>query len=188
MMEVARVGAVEEGISLNSLANRQLRQYAEWDRVERKLGYVTVRDRVLRSILDRLSEDEVIALGRALGEVEVREYVTFNWRTMSLENFLHFVDNYARYSGQFRVEHHREQDHTLVFFHRLGTKWSVYLEAFMNSALEAALGQKASSQRTDESVALTFSTQSTRNSGASSPRRGNSRSNNSGREPTKRTK
>jgi hypothetical protein len=60
VMEVARVGAVEEGISLNNLANRQLRQYAEWDRVERKLGYVTVRDRVLRSILDRLSEDEVM--------------------------------------------------------------------------------------------------------------------------------
>jgi hypothetical protein len=176
VMEVARVGAVEEGISLNSLANRQLRQYAEWDRVERKLGYVTVRDRVIRSILDRISEDEVVAMGRNLGEVEVREYITLNWRTMNLENFLHFVDNYARYSGQFRVEHHREREHTLVLFHRLGAKWSLYLEAFMSSALDASLGQKAKTEWTDESVALTFST----NRNGIGSRRGNSRPTNSG--------
>ena len=157
VMDVARDAASEEGISLNSLANRQLRQYAEWDRLKHKLGYVTVRDRVFQHILEKLPEDEIVELGRQLGEVEAREYVMLNWRIMSPDHFIRFVDNYARYSGQFHVEHHDEAQHTLVLFHNLGSKWSLYLEAFMASALEASLGVTAKTQRTDQSVALTFS-------------------------------
>ena len=156
-MDVARDAASEEGISLNSLANRQLRQYAEWVRLKHKLGYVTVRDRVFHHILEKLPEDEIVELGRQLGEVEAREYVMLNWRIMSPDHFIRFVDNYARYSGQFHVEHHDEAQHTLVLFHNLGSKWSLYLEAFMASALEASLGVTAKTQRTDQSVALTFS-------------------------------
>jgi len=99
VMDVARDAASEEGISLNSLANRQLRQYAEWDRLKHKLGYVTVRDRVFQHILEKLPEDEIVELGRQLGEVEAREYVMLNWRIMSPDHFIRFVDNYARYSG-----------------------------------------------------------------------------------------
>jgi hypothetical protein len=157
VMDVARDAASEEGISLNSLANRQLRQYAEWDRLKRKLGYVTVRDRVFQHILEKLPEDEIVELGRRLGEVEAREYVTLNWRMMTPEHFIRFVDNYARYSGQFHVEHHEEAQHTIVLFHNLGYKWSLYLEAFMMAALDASLGLRARTQRTDQSVALTFS-------------------------------
>ena len=78
-------------------------------------------------------------------------------RIMSPDHFIRFVDNYARYSGQFHVEHHDEAQHTLVLFHNLGSKWSLYLEAFMASALEASLNVTARTQRTDQSVALTFS-------------------------------
>lgn len=156
-MEVARVGAEEEGISLNSLANRQLRQYAEWDRMERKLGYVTVRDRVFRQILDHLQEEDIVELADRLGEIEAREYITLNWGRVSPDRILDFVDSYARYSGQFRVEHHRQGQHTLVLFHRLGSRWSIYLEAFMLSAIQAVLGQKAKSERAEDHVTLTFS-------------------------------
>jgi len=71
VMDVARDAASEEGISLNSLANRQLRQYAEWDRLKHKLGYVTVRDRVFQHILEKLPDDEIIELGRRLASAQV---------------------------------------------------------------------------------------------------------------------
>src|SRR5256884_4255284 len=44
VMDVARAASSQECISLNSLANRQLRQYAEWDRLKHQLGYGTVPD------------------------------------------------------------------------------------------------------------------------------------------------
>lgn len=179
VIEIARLGAEEEGISLNSLANRQLRQYADWDRLERKLGYVTVRDRVFRLLLERLPEEDIAPLGKRLGEIEVREYVTLNWGRMAPERILDFVDSYARYSGQFRVEHHRQGQHTLVLFHRLGPKWSLYLEAFMLSAIQAALGQRARAERTEDSVTLTFSLPTGGNSRARNGRSNNTSPNSS---------
>jgi hypothetical protein len=40
--------------------------------------------------------------------------------------------------------------------HALGHKWSIYLEAFMLAALDNLFGIQAESQRTDESLALSF--------------------------------
>lgn len=153
-MNTIRRDSADVGFTLNSLANRQLRQYTEWDRLESKIGFTTVRHRVLRAMLSLLPDEEIAALGRAQGPAEAREYILLRWRTVNLANFLRFVENYAKFATQFQLEHHENEGHTLILVHPLGEKWSLYLEAFMLAALEDLCGIHAESHRTDESVVL----------------------------------
>lgn len=156
IMKTVRRDSAQEGFTLNSLVNRQLQQYTEWDRLEGKIGFTTVSHRMFREVLSNLPDEAIAAVGRQQGPREVREYIVLRWRTVTYANFLRFVENYARFATQYELEHHKEGGDTLVLVHALGEKWSVYLEAFMASALEALFGIKAESQRTDESVVITI--------------------------------
>ena len=156
LMESVRRDSVDEGFTLNSLANRQFMQYTEWDRLEAKIGFMTVRHRFFRAMLAKLSDEEVAAIGREQGPSEAREYILLRWTTVTLEHFISFVENYARFATQFQLEHHETGEHVLILVHPLGEKWSIYLEAFMTAALDSLFGIRPRIQRTDESLALTF--------------------------------
>src|SRR5256885_13476639 len=93
LLESVRRDSESEGFTLNSLANRQFMQYTEWDRLESKIGFMTVRHRFFRAILSKLS-DEIAAIGREQGPAEAPEYILLRWRTGSVEDFLRFVENY----------------------------------------------------------------------------------------------
>lgn len=155
-MRTIRRDSMDQGFTLNSLVNRQLLQYTEWDRLERKIGFTTVSYRFFRSVLERLPDDEIAALGKAQGPVEAREYILLRWRTVTFENFLRFVENYSKFATQYDLEKHPGEARTVVLVHALGEKWSIYLEAFMVSALEALFGIQPASERTDNSVLLTL--------------------------------
>jgi hypothetical protein len=155
-MDAVRRDSAEEGFSLNSLANRQFQQYTEWDRLEGKIGFTTVRHRVIRAMLSRLSDEEVAQLGRIQGPAEAREYILLRWRTITLENFIRFVENYARFATQYNLIRHEEGEHLMIMAHPLGEKWSIYLEAFMTAVLQDLFGIEPKVQRTDESVAVAF--------------------------------
>jgi len=155
-MESVRRDSVDEGFTLNSLANRQFLQYTEWDRLEAKIGFTTVRHRFFRAMLSKLSDEEITAIGREQGPAEAREYMLLRWKSVSLDNFISFVENYARFATQFQLEHHETGEHVLILVHPLGDRWSLYLEAFMTAALDRLFGIQAKTQRTDESVALSF--------------------------------
>jgi hypothetical protein len=155
-MDAVRRDSVEEGFSLNSLANRQFKQYTEWDRLEGKIGFTTIRHRAFRAMLAMLPDQEVAALGREQGPSEAREYILLRWKTITFENFVRFVDTYAKFATQYNFVHHPEGGHLMILAHPLGEKWSIYLEAFMTEALQDLFGIEALSQRTDESLALSF--------------------------------
>ena len=156
LMESVRRDSEDEGFTLNSLANRQFMQYTEWDRLEAKIGFMTVRHRFFRAVLAKLSDEEIASIGREQGPAESREYILLRWRKVTLGNFLRFVENYSRFATQYQLEHHNHGEHVMILVHPLGEKWSIYLEAFMAAALEDLFRIHPKTQRTDESVAVTF--------------------------------
>ncbi len=157
VMEALRHGVDEVGGSLNALANRQLLQYAEWDRLGDKMGYITLRNRTLRNLLNRLSEEDVAAVAREEGLTTPREFIMFHWRTLNVENLIRFIELYAKYGRNYELEVHKEDgEYNLMLFHRMSEKWSIYLEAYLTTALESLLGIKPRSYRTEQSVSLAF--------------------------------
>src|SRR5436309_11632343 len=105
-MESVRRDSVDEGFTLNSLANRQFMQYTEWDRLEAKIGFMTVRHRCYRAMLAKLSDEEIAAIGREQGPSEARKYTRRRWTTVTLDQFMSSVEHYARFATQFQLEHH----------------------------------------------------------------------------------
>src|SRR5437667_12581465 len=111
--------SADEGLSANSLANRQLERYTEWDRLESKFGFMTLRDRMFRDMLARVSPADLAALGREQGPVEATEYMLLRWKAISLANFVRFVKNYAKFATQFELQHNVADRHELEVIHSL---------------------------------------------------------------------
>src|SRR5438874_7616019 len=125
ILDAIRRDSADEGLSANNLANRQLERYTEWDRLESKFGFMTLRDRMFRDMLARVSPNDLAALGREQGPIEATEYMLLRWKAISLPNFVRFVKNYAKFATQFELQHHVADGHELVFVHSLGENWSV---------------------------------------------------------------
>src|ERR1700756_444084 len=114
-MNTVRRDSIAEGFTLNSIATRQFQQYTEWDRLESKMGFATIRHRGFRAILSKISDEDIAAIGREQGPLEAREYILLRWKLINLENFIHFVENYAKHATQFHVEHSNGTEHVLIF-------------------------------------------------------------------------
>src|SRR5207247_9546236 len=151
ILDAIRRDSADERLSSNNVANRQLERYTEWDRLESKFGFMTLRDRMFRDMLARVSPDDLAALGREQGPIEATEYMLLRWKAISLPNFVRFVKNYAQLATQCELQQHVGEEHDLVLVHPLGEPWSVFLEAFVRGALDRLLGIGARSGQTDES-------------------------------------
>ena len=156
ILDAIRRDSADEGSSANSLANRQLERFTEWDRLETKIGFTTVRQRMFREMLARVPPEDLVALGREQGPAEAREFMLVRWKSISLRNFVRFINSYAKFATQFELQHHEGEEHKLVLVHSLGENWSIYLEAFLLAALDQVFGVEAFSEHTDESVVLSF--------------------------------
>ena len=68
--------AEQEDISLNTLINRILKRYSEWDMYEGKAGMIPVNRRVTKMLFEGLSKEEIVKMSR---EVAKMRYITLHY-------------------------------------------------------------------------------------------------------------
>src|SRR6267143_79678 len=108
--------ASEQGVSVNALATRSLRRYAEWDAFADKFGFVDMPASIFYRMLDGLSEEQLQTLGRWAGGTLLKEYITFWFKEVRLDTLLEGCPRLiAKYGRLFEYEEHDERgQRTLV--------------------------------------------------------------------------
>lgn len=135
LSESVRKIAKEEDVSVNSLINRLLKKYSEWDAVEARTLEVHVTKAFVKRVMARLTDNEVRALARsstptALTRLQVRE------GQITLQGLLKTAELYGKYSGLYRLEHTSQGErHVLNFRHEICYKWSVFLSTVIKNLL-----------------------------------------------------
>src|SRR5947209_17917122 len=97
--------ASKRGISLSSLINKTLEDYATCDMYFEQLGFILVSKDFLRNVFGQLKEKKDIEeIGRRLGQTIAKEYVSYFYPEVNSTTLVQFLGLWFR---RFQSYHHR---------------------------------------------------------------------------------
>lgn len=148
----------EEGVSVNSLVNRNLRKLVEWDAHAQKFGFVMVPESLFTRLIEALSEEQAAELGRWAGANLVREYITFWFKEINLDTVRKgLFELSSRYARPFEYEERIDGEYyTIVISHGGGTRGSLYYAEMIRVLLDEILHLQPKVERTENQVIVRF--------------------------------
>jgi hypothetical protein len=152
--------ANEQGVSVNVLMNKILRRYALFERWADRYEVVHIMPRTLERILEVASEEGLAKAGRTEGAVRPIDSLTMMGQRVSHESLVTLVREFyggADFARWFYCEHHPELSSEVFHLrHRLGNKWSVFIQNYLTAMFETLLKSKVETTVLDQAVTLTL--------------------------------
>jgi hypothetical protein len=113
-------------ISLNTLINKILKRYVEWDSYEPKVGMIPMAKPVITTLFNMMSEEEILDLVSNFGKNVVQDIAYFMKMKSDPDSFLTWFEIRMRRSFV-EFNHLQENDrHIYILKHDLGYNWSLY--------------------------------------------------------------
>jgi predicted transcriptional regulator len=135
--------AKSEKVTVNSLVNRSLTKFVDWDIHADKFGMIALRPALAIELMERQSVDEARELGRKAARDSARQAVEFLYIGVTLPNVIEFLRRFGRYGGRYDFEESREgRKHVILLRQAMGLKWSTFNEGLVRGLLEDEMGLK----------------------------------------------
>jgi hypothetical protein len=152
--------ATQGDTSVNTLVNRALRKFVEWDAYGEKFGFITMPAVILVKLMDCLTDEEAAALGAWAGKNLLKEYITFWFTEVTPETLLEgFPKLLSKYGRAFTYEELVEDDRRVIILkHGAGPRWSTFYEETIRTAFHDLLHLDVRVEKSDNQVVLRFRT------------------------------
>jgi len=154
--------AGEQGVSVNVLMNKILRRYALFERWADKYEVIHIMPRTLERILEVASDEDLAKAGRTEGAVRPMDSLTMMGQRVSHDSLVSLVKEFyggTDFARWFACEYHPELSSEVFHLrHRLGSKWSVFVQNYLTAMFETLLKTRVESTALDEAVTVTLKT------------------------------
>ena len=160
--DVLQKEAEEQGVSVNVLMNKILRRYALFERWADKYEVIHIMPRTLERILEATPEEGLAKAGRTEGAVRPMDSLTMMGQRVSHESLVSLVKEFyggTDFARWFACEYHPELSSEVFHMrHRLGNKWSIFIQNYLTAMFETLLKTKIESTALDQAVTVTLKT------------------------------
>src|SRR5215207_754505 len=113
-------------ISLNTLINKILKRYVEWDSYEPKVGMIPIPKLLVEKLFEKRSKQEIIDLAINVGKNELEDILLFMNKKINWILFLDWFEMGLQDSAIKIVHTVEENKHTFIMKHGMGINWSLY--------------------------------------------------------------
>ena len=157
VVEELEAEAMQKNISQNVLVKQILEKYIQWDRFGDKIGMVPVPKKILDTLGDEMSGEEINEIIKVLHPV-IKDAVLFMKGDYNLKKCIETFEVYMKASGM-KSDHRIEGDlHHFIIQHELGLKWSFFTEQLLKEIFHQFLPEKnLKCQTTETTVIATIS-------------------------------
>jgi hypothetical protein len=143
--------ANEDSISVNSLVNKALQTYLEWDVVSRKFGLSTVPRSLLNRFIEHHSENECKELGHWIAKESFKPFAEYQFGQLTFQSSLEVFRRFAKYGGLYEFDTMSDSHKLMIFLkHGSGRKWSIYYSGLVEAIYRDMLGSNVKIETTDE--------------------------------------
>jgi hypothetical protein len=133
--------AKDEGITFNSVVNKIVAKFADFDRFAEKLEFVSLPRETLATIVQAMDEKTLETVARALGERVPRAMILFRHNKQGISAFLLYLSELSRYQHVGELEMSvRDGSIVVIFYHDMGRKWSIFLKGYVSQAAKSVAG------------------------------------------------
>ena len=85
LSELLHNKSAEQKISLNTLINHLLEKQLTWNEVANEIGWVTMFRSTFREIMDIISKEKAIKIGKTTGKTDLRKSLNYFYGKVDLE-------------------------------------------------------------------------------------------------------
>ncbi len=147
--------ADREKVSTNHLVNKALRRYGEWEVLAERYGFVTISNRILGVLFEKLSMEEARQMGREAGGPFTMEFIQFYFKKFNYDTAMKALEllghQYARnYTFERGVENNEDM---LILKHGRGPKTSAYMAEGLKGLFQQ-LGIKIGVMETEDQIVV----------------------------------
>ena len=153
VMRKINANAEQEDISLNTLINRILKRYSEWDMYEGKAGMIPVNRRVIKTLFEGLSKEEVVKMSREVAKNEVYNIALFmkGKSKLDVDSFISWFLSRMKNCTEI-TENKENYNKTYILKHDLGENWSLYHKTVLDSIFMDYLQTPIQTSITDSTI------------------------------------
>ena len=151
-LDALREEARSQTLSLNTLVNQLLVNYAQAGRYFRRTNAATLTRQTLNQLVNALSEDTIIQAGQNAGKTAPQELITAKHGGITVGNVVDYVHDLSAHANWFEYTEKNEGGHsTITLMHEMGRNWSLFIAHYLTEAFTAA-GCKAKYEVADRYV------------------------------------
>jgi len=155
-LEALREEARSQTLSLNTLVNQLVMNYASFGRYMRRMHVMMLSQQTLSEFIDHLSEDIATKVGKNTGKTSPAELITAINGGITVGRVIELIHNLSSYANWFEYTEKNEGVHsTITLMHEMGPKWSQFIAHYINGAFAAA-GCQAKYDVADSYVTFTI--------------------------------
>jgi len=136
--------AERRGFSVNALIGNIFNRYLASTRFQDSAGMVTFSSDTFNEFISRLDNDEIQEVGEASGRRHVKSSLMQRGMRVNYENVVWSVTQVlGEYNGWFRCDRNTlEGLDSFHLTHKMGYKWSVFLESYISASFDEAVNVK----------------------------------------------
>lgn len=151
-LDKLKAQAEDEGVSLNTLVNRIITDYLQWDVTAAKAGWVVVLSEVLKGLMNELDEKTLhkIAIHTADATGDVRLMMTGD---DTIDGFFSILRERLKKSGINYMESNEKGMTRFMIHHNMGRKWS-YFYKIQHERMLKNVGHPTELEYTDNSLII----------------------------------
>jgi len=155
-LRAVEADAASQNVSPNTLVNQILKQYAEFDRLARKINTVKVSSASFRGLLSAGNVDQIIEVAKSAGSSIPQAFATAKNGKVDQESLMDHVRSLATYAHLFEFSETVDaHGHVATLIHDFGLNWSIFLVHYLTAML-AQIGLSPKLEMSDRSVIFTL--------------------------------
>ncbi|NOJ30150.1 MAG: hypothetical protein DA328_08295 [Nitrososphaeraceae archaeon] len=145
-----------QNITLNTLINKILKRYVEWDTYEPKLDMIPMARQVISGLFNLMTEEEISYLANNFGRNAVKDISLFMKMGLDPNSFLKWFESRMKRSF---IEFNSTQnnDHfTCILKHNMGYNWSLYHKKILEKIFNEVFNKQVNIETSEYMLTFKF--------------------------------
>jgi hypothetical protein len=158
-LDILNEEAEREGISLNSLVNRVLKDYSEYQRFFTRYGIAGLTHKNLAVILEATPKDALREIARNTGLAILLDEFRIMGLTYTYDCATYFMSTIlAQHEHWFKYEQYTMNDKEIFHLrHDLGENWSLYVAEVLSTLIERCCNKRVKKEFSAGAITLEIS-------------------------------
>jgi hypothetical protein len=138
---ILREDAEKNGISVNNLVNRIMKEYTDSLRYFNKGESIILSSQTLLQLLLNMDMDEVSEAGSESGYRRTKDQLLMRGMKLNRKSAIWYITEIiGKYSAWFTCDVHEEKNDTLLYLrHNYNEKWSIFLQNYLETMFRELL-------------------------------------------------
>ena len=153
-LHALRDEARRQNLSLNTLVNQLLINYAEYGRFAETAHSMNLVSRIFSEILNAANEDAIMLASQNAGKTVPMAMVSSKSCDLTMNSIIQYIQDLASYAHLFSYnETNVNGQWTITLSHEHGSKWSLFLSGYFSEAFKTT-GTEPKIDASDRAIAI----------------------------------